>query len=435
MPKRVELRRTLGLFEVTISGIGIILGAGIYALIGQAAGLAGNAVWISFLLSAVVAVFTGLSYAELASMFPRASAEYEYTSQAFGRFAAFIIGWLIIFSGVIGAATVALGFGGYLRALTGTPLLPAALLLLAFLSAVVLLGIKQSARLAIVFTAIEASGLVLVMLVGLPYLGRADYFEMSPLGLPGIFQASALIFFAFLGFEEMVKLSEEAKDPEKNIPKALILAISGSIVVYIMVALSAVSVLGWEALSRSSAPFADIAYSALGPEASVVLSVMALFATANTVLLMLVASSRIIYGMARSGCLPRIFASVHPQRQTPWMASLLSMTLSMAFVFLGDIALVANVNNFTVFVTFIVINAVLIWLRYKKPQVSRPFRVPVSLGRLALLPLLGILLNAFMLSQLDWQVVAIGLALTASGAAAAVANRRWRARRGCQNND
>ncbi|HPT19319.1 MAG TPA: APC family permease [Methanothrix sp.] len=435
MQRTIQLRRTLGLFEVTISGIGIILGAGIYALIGQAAGLAGNAVWISFLLSAVVAVFTGLSYAELASMYPRASAEYEYTSQAFGRFPAFVIGWLIIFSGVIGAATVALGFAGYLRALTGAPLLPVALLLLAGLSAVVLLGIKQSARLAIAFTAIEASGLVLVVLIGLPYLGRVDYFEMSPLGLSGIFQASALIFFAFLGFEEMVKLSEEAKDPEKNIPKALILAISGSIVIYIMVALSAVSVLGWQALSRSPAPFADIAYSALGQEASVVLSVMALFATANTVLLMLVASSRIIYGMAGSGCLPRLLSAVHARRQTPWRASLLSMTLSMAFVFLGDIALVANVNNFTVFVTFIVINASLIWLRFKRPEAERPFRVPVTIGRLALLPLLGILLNAFMLAQLDRDVAAIGLALMASGALAALANRRWRARHGCKRSD
>ena len=142
MQRKVQLRRTLGLFEVTLSGIGVILGAGIYALIGEAAGLAGNAVWISFALSAVVAVFTGLSYAELASMFPKASAEYEYTSQAFGPFPAFVIGWLIIFSGVIGAATVSLGFAGYFQALTGAPLLPSALILLAVLSAVVSVGVK-----------------------------------------------------------------------------------------------------------------------------------------------------------------------------------------------------------------------------------------------------------------------------------------------------
>jgi len=177
--KKVSLRRTLGLFEVTISGVGIILGAGIYALIGEAAGLAGNAVWISFALSALVAVFTGLSYAELASMFPKAAAEYEYTSQAFGRFAAFLVGWLTIFSGVVGAATVALGFAGYFRALTGAPLLPSALLLLAALSAVLFSGIKQSARVDIAFTAIEVLGLVFVILLGIPYLGSVNLLELS----------------------------------------------------------------------------------------------------------------------------------------------------------------------------------------------------------------------------------------------------------------
>ncbi len=424
MEKKVSLRRTLGLFEVTISGVGIILGAGIYALIGEAAGLAGNTVWISFALSALVAVFTGLSYAELASMFPKAAAEYEYTSQAFGRFAAFLVGWLIIFSGVVGAATVALGFAGYFRALTGAPLLPSALLLLAALSAVLFSGIKQSARLAIAFTAIEVLGLVFVILLGIPYLGSVNLLDLSPLGYSGIFQASALIFFAFIGFEEIVKLSEEAKDPEKNIPRALILAISASIVLYIMVALSAVSVLGWERLSRSSAPFADIAYFALGANASTIISIIALFATINTVLLMLLASSRIIYGMAHSGSLPGILASVHLRTKSPWTATLLSMILAMAFVFLEDIALAANVNNYTVFVTFIVINAVLIALRYRKPQMHRPFQVPLSWGRLPILPVLGIFFNAFMLAQLQWQVMAIGLCLTGLGGLAALLSRR-----------
>jgi len=216
----------------------------------------------------------------------------------------------------------------------------------------------------------------------------------------------------------MVKLSEEAKDPEKNIPRALIMAISVSIVLYIMVALCAVSVLGWQKLSQSSAPFAEIAYAALGQSASIAISVMALFATTNTVLLMLLASSRIIYGMAESSSLPRMLSQVHPKTGTPWAAIILSVVLSMAFVLLEDIAFVANVNNFTVFQTFIVINAALIVLRYKNPEKARPFHVPISLGRMPLLPFLGILVNAFMLLQLSWQVLAIGLGLTLLGVAA-----------------
>lgn len=426
---KTNLRRTLGLFEVTISGVGIILGAGIYALIGEAAGLAGNAVWISFALSALVAIFTGLSYAELASMFPRASAEYEYTNQAFGQLPAFLIGWLIIFSGIVGASTVSLGFAGYFRALTGIPILPSAVLLLAALSAIILLGIKQSARIAILLTAIEVMGLIFIILLGIPYLGSVDLLEISPLGHSGIFRASALIFFAFIGFEELVKLSEEAKNPEKNIPRGLMLAILASIVLYILVAISSVSILGWEELSRSSAPFADIAYSALGPDASNIMSIIALCATVNTALLMLLASSRIIYGMAQSGALPSLLAAVHSRTQAPWTATLISAILAISFVFLEDISLVANVNNFTVFVTFISINAALIVLRIQKPQMERPFKVPLSWGRLALLPVAGMLFNAFMLAQLEGLVYGIGLALTCLGGMAALLSRRFASKR------
>ncbi|MGV8174989.1 MAG: APC family permease [Methanothrix sp.] len=423
MEREVQLRRTLGLFEITLSGIGTIVGAGIYTLIGEAAGLAGNAIWISFALSAVAAIFTGLSYAELASMFPRDSAEYEYASQAFGHLPAFIIGWLIILSGVIGAAVVSLGFAGYFEALTGASPLPSALLLLALLSAITCVGIKQSARMTIAFTSIGILGLVFIILLGAPYLCRTDLLEMSPLGFSGIFQASALIFFAFLGFEEIVKLTEEAKDPEKNIPRGLILAISASIVLYIMVALSAVSVLGWERLSQSSAPFADIARSALGPNASLIISVMALFATANTALLMLLASSRIVFGMTRSGCMPRILAYVNSRTRTPLAATLFCMALAMAFVFLEDIAFVTNVSNFTVFVSFMVINAALIVLRCKRPGLRRPFQVPLSCGRIPLLPVMGILFNAFMLAQLSRTVMAVGIGLILAGWLMATARR------------
>jgi APA family basic amino acid/polyamine antiporter len=422
--QKVELKRALGLWEVTLSGVGIILGAGIYALIGEAAGLAGNAVWLAFAISALVALLTGLSYAELSSMFPKASAEYEYTSQAFGRLPAFVIGWLIIFSGAIGAATVALGFAGYFNALLGAPRILSALILVMILSGIILIGIKQSAWVAIVFTFIEALGLVIIIALGIPYLGSVDYLEM-PFGISGLFQASALIFFAFIGFEEMVKLSEEAIDPERTLPRALIMAITASIILYVLVALSAVSVLGWQELSLSDAPFADIAYVALGKNAFFILSIIALFSTTNTVLLMLLAASRIIYGMADSSSLPKVLGKVHPVTRTPWIAVMASMILCMGFVLLGDIALVANVNNFTVFVTFITINAALMLLRYRKPEISRPFKVPVDIGRFPLLPFLGLILNIFMLTQLTLEVMAIGIVLTVVGILAALARDRF----------
>lgn len=411
---RTGLKRDLGLFEVTLSGVGIILGAGIYALIGKAAELAGNSVWIAFALAALIAVFTGLSYAELSSIFPRASAEYEYTNRAFGKRLAFVIGWLIIFSGVIGASTVALGFGGYFEALTGASALPSAVLLILALSILLLWGIKISAWFAIVFTLIETVGLLIVICIGVPHLGSVDYLDM-PNGLRGVFEAAALIFFAYMGFEEMVKLSEETRDPERNMPLALMAALAITILLYILVALSVVSVVPPEVLAASAAPFAEVAAEALGPEAFVVVSAIALFATANTVLLMLLAASRIAYGMAESASLPTVLGRVHPGRRTPMVAIVAVMLLSIAFLFSGDIAFVASANDFILFATFVVINASLITLRRKEPELPRPFRVPFAFGWVPVLPVLGILTCLFLIVHLDGAAILLGLGIAVVG--------------------
>jgi APA family basic amino acid/polyamine antiporter len=414
MSDKVKLKRELGLLEVTLSGIGIILGAGIYALIGKAAGLAGNSVWLSFAIASLIAIFSGLSYAELSSMFPKASAEHEYVRNAFGKKLAFVIGWLIILSGVLGAATVALGFGGYFNAFFKVPVILSAIGLIVALSFLLFYGIKETARFVIIATLIETAGLVIVIFIALPFLGKVDYFEISH-GWTGIFQASALVFFAYTGFESIVKLSEETKSPEKTIPKGLIIAIVASIFLYVTVAISAVSVMGWERLSTSDAPFADLAFFAFGNNAFILLTAIALFATANTVLMMMLGSSRIIYGMADSGSFPAILSRVHRSRRTPWTAILVTMAVSILFIFGGDIAFVANVDNFTLFITFFIINAAVILLRYKEPGMNRPFRVPLNAGRLPIPPFLGIFSCVFMLAQLEGKVILIGVLLVVLG--------------------
>ena len=404
--------------------MGVILGAGIYALLGQAADLAGNAPWLSFVWAGLVALFTGLSYAELSSMMPRASAEYEYSRHAFGREVAFVMGWLIILSGIISSATVALGFAGYFQALFGVPIIPSALLLILALSVLLLGGIKQSARVAVIFTLIEAAGLIIVIILGVPYLGGVNYLEM-PHGLKGVFEAAALSFFAYLGFEEMVKLSLETRDPEVNIPRGLILAVLAAVVLYILVAVSAVSILGWQRLGQSSAPFADIALATMGQRAFFLLSIIALFSATNTVLLMLLAASRIVYGMASSSALPRTFARVYPATGTPWAATLAVILPSLAFVLLQDTGFVANVANFTLFLTFMVINAALIVLRYRQPEARRPFRVPLTLGKVPLIPLLAVAFNAFMLAQQSFQVLLLGSTLALLGGLAFLIKRHF----------
>ena len=420
----LKLRRELGLPAVTLSGIGIILGAGIYALLGEAAGMAGNAVWLTFAIAAAIAAFSALSYAELSSMFPRASAEFEYVSHAFGRRLAFVVGWLIIFSGILGAATVALGFAGYFSGLFGIPVVTAAALLLIALAVILFAGIRETARAAIVMTLIEVGGIVMVILIGLPYIGRVDYLDM-PLGIPGLLQASALVFFAYMGFEEIVKLSEETKNPERNIPLALMIALAVSILLYILVSLAAVSVVGAEQLAASHAPFADVAAVALGPAAFTLLSVIALFATANTALLMMMASSRIIYGMASDLSLPPVLAWVHHRTQTPWTAIVVVLLASIAFLFAGDIAFVANVTNFTLFVTFVVINASVIVLRYRAPDAARSFRIPGNIGFLPIIPVVGIISSLFLLTRLDAPVLLVGGIVVVVGAGIALTGA-WR---------
>ena len=412
--KTPTLRRELGLLEVTLSGVGIILGAGIYVLIGQAAGLAGNALWLAFGLSAIMALLTGLSYAELSSMFPKAGAEYDYVANAFNVRLAFVIGWLVFLSGVLAAATVALGFAGYFTALTSFPMIISAVVLLVLLTLLLGYGVKETAGVAVIATFIEAAGLAIIIAIGLPHLGSVNYWEM-PQGFSGLFAASALIFFAYQGFESMVKFSEETTSPETTVPRALLLAVAISVVFYILVALSVVSVLGWQQLSESRAPFVDIVSTTLGPDAAILIAVVALFATANTALMSMYASSRILYGMAGSSRLTYGFAHIHPGRRTPWIAIAFCGLLSIALIFAGDIAFIANVTNFTLFVTFIVINAAVIFLRYHSPESPRPFRMPLSIGRFPLIPLAGLVFCIFLLTRQDLPVLGLGVVLTGVG--------------------
>ena len=403
------LRRTLTLPAVTISGVGVILGAGIYALIGEAAVTAGNALWASFIMSAFIASFTGLSYMELSSLFPEASAEYEYTRSSFGDLTAFVIGMMVILSGVVGAATVALGFAGYLNGATGMPVLVAALLLIAGIMVLLLTGLKESAAVAIIFTVIEAAGLVGIILIGLPYLGSVDYLE-APGGLSGIFVAAALIFFAYQGFEEIVKLSDETVEPEHTIPKALILALIITITLYILVSVCIVSIAGWEAIAGSPNPFAQVAAGAF-PGGYVVFTAIALFATANTALLMLLASSRILYGMAAKGRIPAALGRVHPKTRTPWAAIALVGVAAMLFMLPGNIRDVALIANFTLFVTFAVINAAVIALRFTRPDARRLYRVPGTVGKVPVPAVLGIATCIFFLFQIGTTSLLIGAGL------------------------
>ncbi len=409
-----QLKRELGLFQATMIGVGIIFGAGIYALIGKAAGLAANEVWLAFLVGAFISAFTGLGYAELSSMFPKAGAEYVYARKAFNKKIAFLAGWLIIISGIIAAATVALGFAGYFKALFGTPIVPVAAVLVALCSILNFWGVKQSAIVGVIFTLIESAGLVIIIALGLPYLGTVDYFE-NPFGVMGVLQATALIFFAYIGFEEIPRLSEETKAPKKVIPRALIGAIIISTLVYVLVGAVATSVVDWQVLSQSHAPLADVAAKASGPEAYTLLSLIALFATSNTVLLVMLATSRMAYGMAGDSPLPACLGFVHQKTCTPWVAIGIVMLGTILLVLPGNIGFVANATDFLLFSTFIIINGAVIWLRKKHGELKRGFRVPLNIGNIPVLSVLGLLTSLLMLFTFESAVSVLGIGVILAG--------------------
>jgi len=408
------LKRSLGLFETTLSGVGIIIGVGIYVLIGEAINLTGNSVWLSFAFGAIVAALTGLSYAELSSLFPKAGAETVYTEKPFGKTWAFVIGWMIIVGGSFAAATVTLGFASYFNDFFGTNMLLVAIALTLIMSFINYWGIKESARLAIAFTIIETLGLVIIIAIGLPYFGKVDYFEM-PNGIVGALQGAVLVFFAYLGFEAITRLSEETKNAEKVIPKAILLSIFFSTIIYILVAIAAVSVVDWHKLAGNPAPLALVARTAFGSNAYTILTFIALFAAANTVLLMLITDSRIIYGMADTGLLPKQLAIIDPKRRTPIAAILVSMILALAALFIGSISLVANITNFTVFITFATINLAVIWLRYDWPHAPRKFKVPLNIGRFPLLPIFGAFTCVFMITTFSIEVIFGGFGIVLVG--------------------
>jgi len=409
----VKLERSLSLWEVTLMSVGIILGAGIYVVIGKAAGITGNSIWLSFILGALVATFTGLSYAELCSRYPKAGAEYIYIKHSFGKKSAWLGGWLIIAGNIIGAATVALGFSYYFSALFETPLLLTSMILLILCGIILILGVKETASVTILFTVIEAIGLIIIISIGLPRLGEVDYFQLAN-GLKGVIEASVLIFFSYLGFQGITRLAEETKNPEKTIPKAIILSIIITTVIYILVGISAVSVVPSNELAQQEAPLAAIAEKVFGQQSFFLLSGIALFSTFNTALMMLLSGSRLVYGISKEKALPKIFSHISKKTLAPSTAIIAVVIVSIIFLFIGDLTSIANLTNFTVFSVFIFVNASLIYFRIKKP-VSEGFKVPINIKNIPILPILGILTSLFMIANVTLNILLLGILLIIIG--------------------
>jgi APA family basic amino acid/polyamine antiporter len=407
------LRRVLGLPEVTASGVGIIIGAGIYVLLGAATAEAGAMVWLAFLLAATLAMLTGMSYAELSSMFPRAGGEFEYARQVFPAAVAFLVGWFMVGATVVGAAVVSLGFARYLGIFLALDARVGALVLLMAVTLVALGGIARSGRLTLMLSLIQVGGLLAVIAIGVPHVGEVNL--LTGPGPAGIISAAALVFFAFIGFDEVITLAEETREPTRTVPRALLLALGLSTLLYVGVAVSAVSVVGPDVLGASPRPLADVFAHVLGERAGQVVAIIALITTTNTTLLCLTAASRVLYGMASAGSLPPLFAHVAPATGAPDAAILVCAACAAGVAMGRDLTLAASVTDAAVYITFLAVNAAVIVLRVRRPNLPRPFRSPGAVGKMPILPILGIGTIALLLPALPPQALLLGVGLGGLG--------------------
>jgi APA family basic amino acid/polyamine antiporter len=417
-----SLRRELGLVQVTASGVGIIIGAGIYALLGAATAEAGASVWASFAVAGFLSALTALSYCELASMFPAAGAEFDYARRVAPPWAAFLVGWVMILGLIVGAGAVSLGFARYLRYFVDVPEQVAAVGLVLAVTAVALGGIRQSAALTLVFSIVQVGGLVFVAVIGVPHIG--DHSLVEGISVTSVVGGAALVFFAFIGFDEVITLSDETRDPVRTVPRSLLLALGISTFLYMAVAVAGVSVLGAEALATAEQPLAAVMGTALGDRSAGLVSIIALAATTNTTLLLITASSRLAFGMAERGALPPVIGRVS-RRGVPWAGVTIAALGAAGALLLGNLALVASITDFAVYLVFVVVNVVVIVLRFRQPRRFRPFRVPFAVGRVPVPTVAALLVVGVMIPSLEPAAIAVGVGLTAVGLAVHLAIGRW----------
>lgn len=411
-PESTGFNRVLGLHHVTASGIGVIIGAGIYVLIGPATERAGALVWMSMIVSALVCAFTAFSYMELTSMFPRAGSEHEFARQVFPGWVAFTTGWAMAVALIVAAGAVALGFARYLSEFVDVPERAAAVGLLFAVWAIARSGMQHAKSLIIVLSAIQVAGLLLVVVLGSGSIGEVDLLEGN--GATGVLSGAAIIFFAYIGFDEVITLAEETHNPSHTIPRALFLALAISTLIYVAVAIVGVSVLGVDTLATSEQPLTAVMESAIGGVAVDVVGAIALATTANTVLLASTAGSRMLYSMANTGQLHPRFAIVHQGRAPRFSVSVVMIT-AIVLALLGGVEILAEASNALIYAMFLVVNAVVIILRKQRPDAERPFRIRGDIGWFPVLPAIGIATTLAMATQLDTTPILVGAALLVVG--------------------
>jgi len=403
-PSRSGFKKTLGLFDAAAISIGAIIGAGIYVVTGIAAGFAGSALIVSMIIAAAISVLTALSFVELTSWQPREGSIYEYAYQLVSPFAGFLVGWMWMLSNIFGGAAVSLSFAHYLKALV--PFLPvtavAAVLCLAF-ALINFIGARRSARLNNVMVVAKLLILAFLVVFGLMHAKAAHYHPFAPLKI-GVLYGACYIFFAYGGFARVAIVADEIKDARHNVPRAIMISLAVSTIVYIFVGLAAVGLVGAPALAASPSPLTRAIGATGSALASYIVSAGALLATASVLLTSILGVSRMAYAMAGRKDMPERLGRLHKKRNTPYYSIWLT-GLSMALLVLAiDLSRVVAISTFALlfYYSFANISA----LKLGRDARRYPRFVP-ALGIVSCLALLVFLLFA---SREAWIIGVSGLA-------------------------
>ena len=379
----IGLKRSLGLTLITLYGLGNILGAGIYVLIGEVVAAAGMAAPLAFVLAAIVAALSAFTYGELAARFPVSAGEAVYVHQAFGlRGLSIAVGLMIAAAGMVSSATLARGFAGYFLVLVELPEALVIVCLVAALGLIAAWGIKSSVRIAATLTIIEAGGLVMIVIVA------GGNLDTVPESLPrmfllegnaaftGVVLGAFLAFFAFIGFEDMVNVAEEVENPARNLPLGILIALGVSTIIYLLVVLAALTSVPVEKLAGSKAPLA-LVYQHVTGGSPVVISSIGLLAVVNGALVQVIMAARIFYGMSVKGWLPRWLGSVTPRTRTPMTATVVVVVIVAGLALWFPLVNLASATSLLVLTVFGIVNLTLVVLKRRQPRAAGVMPCPM----------------------------------------------------------
>jgi amino acid transporter len=355
------LKRALGLPLLVFYGLGVTVGAGIFALIGEILGIAGDYAPLAFLIAGAIAAATARAFALLSRRYPRAAGEAVYATEGFGSVAGRFAGLGVATTGIVSSAVISLAFAGYVGTLVPVPAEIILIVLLVAIAAIACIGVRESVSLAAVITILEVGTLVIVAIAGAPSLADAGLWErllVPPATLPDIeltLAAAAIAFFAFIGFEDIVNMAEETNRPEKTLGPAIAITLIVSVALYAIIAAIAAAAPDRAAIAGSRAPLADLFAMQTGLPAAPI-SVMAAIAMVNGILIQVVMSSRVIYGMAREGLLPAWLGAVEPRRRTPLRATVIVTLIIAALALSAPILYLAQATGYLTLAVFALVN-------------------------------------------------------------------------------